>query len=309
MKNIINRKPVRRFRETFRVPIEHVRYFLQKNTEDNISALSGQSAFFVILSIVPFAVFLFFLLTWILGEPRFDIAEKEIAAAGSSTVGSYAANIMDFLKNAYNSRTQALPVAIIIALWSSGKGMYIITDGISRIYRLPAKHNWALRRVFAMGYTFVLVLMLTLTAGILTLNAVIESYITSATQQIPMSAVVIYGFRYVITTVIMALFLTVVLKLYLRRKVEDKKYAKFRVLLPGMAFTAVAWSVLTWGVEFYTKHFTSSMYGSLGTVIIVMMWVYFMMYLLLWGVQINCIYRESFYRFSLRKILWKIRRK
>lgn len=300
--------PFVRFYET-NVIVRHVRRFLQKCTEDNIPALSGQSAFFVIISIVPLVVFVFLIMSLFVKGSQEDAAMVSAAAKATQnaktaeeTLGSFAREMSGIMYKINSSRSAALPITIILALWSAGKGMYIITDGISRIYRLPAKHMWIFRRVFAMGYTFVLLLMIALTLGILVLNAYVTSYIGTATESIPFSTEMLYGLRYVITTAVMALFLTVTLKLYLRRKVEDKRYIKFRVLLPGMLFTAIAWSVLSWGVEFYSEHFTSTVYGGLGTVVLVLLWVYFVMMLLLYGVQLNYIYREQFYNyFGIRK--------
>ena len=37
--------------------IQNIRNFLQKNSEDNVSAIAAQSAFFIILSFVPFMLF------------------------------------------------------------------------------------------------------------------------------------------------------------------------------------------------------------------------------------------------------------
>ena len=45
--------------------IEQVKYFLDKCSDDNISAIAGQSAFFIILSFVPFLMFAFAILSFL----------------------------------------------------------------------------------------------------------------------------------------------------------------------------------------------------------------------------------------------------
>lgn len=304
-----NQKKKSALKKTFHRIYRHVQRFLVKNSTDNISALAGQSAFFMILSVVPFIVFFFFLVAMIFGEPQAEITGTKVAEVNNSSVTDFSSIISDFLVQLYNNRSHTVIVTVVMTLWSAGKGMYIITDGISRIYGIPIRHSWIFRRVFAMGYTFVMLLMLLLTASILTLNATIQAYLSTATEGLPLATQVLFGLRYVITTVIMTLFLTIVLKLYLRRRIKNNHYTKFRVLLPGMLFTSVSWSVLTWGIEFYSTHFSSSIYGGFGAVFILMLWIYFVMYLLLWGIQINCIYREQFYRFSFRKLFGRIGRK
>lgn len=288
------------------VVVLHVKLFLKKNTEDNINALSGQSAFFLILSSVPMLMLILAIIAFFGGEPNAAAMERAAAEGGSVVEGASDSMLSGFFSRfvieAYNyASSGAIIVTAVMALWSAGKGLYIITDGISRIYRIPQKHVWLLRRVFAMGYTIVLLLMMVVSIALMILNGLVDYYLEQAVGKLPLSTEILFGMRYIIATVIIALFLTLALKLYLRGKVEDKRYTKFRVLLPGMAFTAIAWDVLAWGVSLYSKYFTSSMYGSLGTVFIIMMWIYFMMLLLLYGVQINYIYREQFCRFRFKK--------
>jgi membrane protein len=160
-----------------------------------------------------------------------------------------------------------------------------------------------------MGYTIVLLLMLALCFGVLFLDLTVSQYVEDIVKDLPVFVVILLGLRNILATVIIALFMTGALKLYLRRKVEDKRYTKFRVLLPGMIFTSISWNLLGRGVSLYTKYFTSSMYGNLGAVFIAMMWIYFMMLLLLYGVQINYVYREQFYLFSFKKVFSAIRRR
>ena len=52
----------------------------------------------------------------------------------------------------------------------------------------------------------------------------------------------------------------------------------------------------------YLRNFAaSSVYGSLAGVFMVMVWVYFLTYLLLYGIQINYVYRKEFSTFRFFK--------
>ena len=298
---------MRWFSKTFDRPIRHIRRVLKKNNGDNISAMAGQSAFFVILSVVPLIMFVLSLISLLLGN------SEEITLKVPEGASALRVVITEFLISLVNNsrKSGAIPaiITIIVALWTAGKGMYIVTDGISRIYRLRQKYTWLLRRVFAMVYTVVLLLMFILSGALIFFNTYVETFIGDAIRFLPHSTRILYGMRYIRYTVIQVLFLTLALKLFLMRKVRDKRFTKFRVLLPGMIFTAISWGLLSWGVNFYTAHFTSSIYGSMGAIIILMIELYFMMYLLLCGVQINYIYRHAFYRFRLRDVFRAIKRK
>ena len=57
---------------------------------------------------------------------------------------------------------------------------------------------------------------------------------------------------------------------------------------PGALFTAISWNLFSWGFSAYIERFNDfGVYGSLSTIIVVMMWLYFCMYLLLVGAHIN----------------------
>ena len=63
---------------------------------------------------------------------------------------------------------------------------------------------------------------------------------------------------------------------------------RFYYQIPGALFAAVAWSIFSWGFSLYADSFNGfSMYGNLTTIIIIMLWLYFCMYLLLVGANIN----------------------
>lgn len=63
---------------------------------------------------------------------------------------------------------------------------------------------------------------------------------------------------------------------------------KFSHQIPGAVFSATTWNIFSWGFSVYVQHFNGfDMYGSLTTIVIVMLWLYFCFYLFLIGAHIN----------------------
>ena len=62
----------------------------------------------------------------------------------------------------------------------------------------------------------------------------------------------------------------------------------------GAAFSAVGWIIVSWIFSVYVDIFKgfSSMYGSLTTIVLIMLWLYFCMYILLLGGEVNMILRD-----------------
>ena len=65
--------------------------------------------------------------------------------------------------------------------------------------------------------------------------------------------------------------------------------------LPGAMFTAVGWLVISWIFSVYLDIFKgfSSMYGSFTTIILIMLWMYFCMYCILLGGEMNILLGEK----------------
>ena len=285
----------------------HTKLFLDKCSQDNIPALAAQSAFFLILSAAPFLMFAFSLLSMIFGTTSFQIKVPAV----DDKMNVYAREIIQFIERSVrNSGSGTTIITAIAALWSAGKGIYCITEGISRVYQLPNKHIWLTKRIFSMGYTLMMLLVILLSFAVLMFTFVSAgAIITWAGGSRFVSGMLFFGI-YILLGLALALMMTLALKLYLIKKVDDKRCRSMRALFPGMALTVVAWHLLTFGVVIYVDYFaTSSIYGSLGTVIVFMMWIYLLMYLLLYGIQLDCIFSERFYGLKIWKIFQPKRKK
>ena len=65
--------------------------------------------------------------------------------------------------------------------------------------------------------------------------------------------------------------------------------------LPGAVVAAVGWSVITWGFSIYVDRFNGfSAYGSLTTIIILMLWLYACMYIVMAGAFLNRYFKPAF---------------
>lgn len=286
----------------FKKLIVTAKYFLKKSSRDNISAIAAQSAFFLLLSAVPFFMFAFALLSFF-GIPTgiFDSYLKEFVSDDVETL------LRSYLDAAYKSSVGIAFTTIIAALWSSGKGLYSITEGINRIYKIRTKRVWVVKRLFAVGYTLLMFIVMVLTVGVLIVAEFFDDILKPLVKNLPYAIELLYTLRYVVVFVMIVLMMSLALKLYLRNKVNDKRWAKFRLQLPGVVFTALSWIVLSLGIRIYVKYFNGfSIYGSIATFAVVMIWIYFAMYIMLYFIQFNYVCRRGIYKFTLREIFKRV---
>ncbi len=289
-------------KKTFRI-LGNIKHFINKSNRDNIAAIAAQSTFFIILSVVPFLMFAFALLS-IFKVPQnlFEIYVNDIL---TSDVQTY---IQKIITETYENSVGVAYTTIVLALWSSGRGLYSITEGIRRIYRIPDR-NWFMKRLLAMGYTFIMFLVLVIAIGGFVVCEFFDNAISPYLKELPYSFELLYTLRYLILFALIVLLVAFALKLYLRNKVSDKRWAKFRLQLPGAVLTALCWALLSLGIRVYVDYFHGfSIYGSLGTAALIMMWVYFSMYIFLCSVQINFIYRRKIENFKIKKFLKNLKK-
>ena len=71
--------------------------------------------------------------------------------------------------------------------------------------------------------------------------------------------------------------------------VAQDKRVSIRTLLPGIALSLVSWLVISMGFSLYVENFGkySIIYGTLGTVIVLLIWLYMTSFLLILGAEFN----------------------
>ncbi len=280
--------------------VGHIKHFIRKNGSDKISAIAGQSAFYIILSFVPFLMFAFALLSY------FGVSSnwyyEYISMWVPSNINEYIGGIID---NAYESAVSMAYFTIITALWSSGRGIYSITEGVLTIYKSSRNKNWFVKRLQAMLYTFIMFVVIVLSMVVLVLGEFFQNSIISLLSNLSYVVYVIYILRYVIMFVILVVLIAFALKSLLYFNIKDKSMASFRMQLPGAILLSLSWIILSAVISIYTNYFGGfSLYGSLGVAAVIMIWLYFAMYLFLCSIQFNYIYR-----FRIHKLFFKNNKK
>ena len=116
--------------------IDSVRNFIgrfepitSKILHDNIFAIAGQSAFFIILSAVPLSMFIVSILQNL--HIPVDFIEMGLSGIFSEQIVD---EISEFLTNAYNNAVGISLITLVITLWSAAQGIHAITNGLNRIY-------------------------------------------------------------------------------------------------------------------------------------------------------------------------------
>ena len=252
-------------------------------------AYAAQAAYFFVLSLIP--IFLL-LLTMVQFTPvtMNDVMEAVLQVFPQSV----APLIRSIVIQVYTQSGTVIPVTILVALWSAGKGVLSVTSGLNCIYAKTETRNYFYLRIRASFYTvlFLLAIMLSLILSVFGNSISVMLY-----EHVPfLSKVVdfIIRIRTFVTLVVLTIFWDLVYKFLPNRKNRAK--TTLRRQLPGAVFTACGWLLISFIFSVYLDIFTgfTNMYGSLTTIILILLWLYVCMYIILLGGEVNALL-ERFY--------------
>ena len=245
---------------------------------DHVGAYAAQSAYFFMLCLIPIILLLITMVQYT------QVTKADVMTAVIQVFPASVENLITSIVNqVYNQSMGIIPVTIIVAMWSAGKGVLAMASGLNCIYSCRETRNYIVLRIRSTVYTllFIVVIILLLVLSVFgnTLNLFIARHIPFLKR----IADWLIETRAVITPTVLVIFSLMLYKFLPNRR------GRFRDQLPGAMFAAVGWMVISWVFSIYLDVFKgfSSMYGSLTTIVLIMLWMYFCMYCILLGGEMN----------------------
>lgn len=263
--------------------IGNIKSFMDKCKRDKINAYSAQSAFFIILSAIPFLMVFSSLLQYT------AVTEAMILDIISRIMPEYVSPfVISLVDEVYNRSMGIISVTAVVAIWSAAKGVQYMADGLNAVNDLEETRNWFVLRFWAVVYTIVFLIAIVFTLLVLVFG---NSLHVLAVQYVPIlkhAADFLSHFKGLAMIAILTLFFAVVFTALPNCKLS------FKSQLPGAAICSVAWYAFSFGLSVYVDYFNGfSMYGSLTTIALIMLWLYFCMYIMMMSAEVNVVFNES----------------
>ncbi|MEI3210902.1 MAG: YihY/virulence factor BrkB family protein [Lachnospiraceae bacterium] len=138
-------------------------------------------------------------------------------------------------------------------------------------------------------YTILTLILMLVSLIVMVFGNTLVSIIEGQIPQTSYLFDLLMNFRLLFTWCILTLFIAL-----MYTYVPGGKYG-FKMQLPGAAVAAVGWSVITFVFSIYVDEFNGfSAYGSLTTIIVLMLWLYACMYLVMTGAFLNRYFKPAF---------------
>ncbi len=259
--------------------------FVERINGDHVGAYAAQAAYFMIMSFIPF---LLFLTTLIQYTPlTYNVVSDAIRGFMPDSLQNF---VLLIVAEVYNRSVAVVPISALLALWSAGKAMQSLTNGLNTIYHVKETRNWLLNRIYAVLYTLLFGVALIVSLLLLVLGNKIQA---ASSKYIPVLGKLIGSIIGARTLLVFGVLFLVFLFLY---KVLPNRRATMKSQAPGALMIAVGWSVFSFFFSLYFEIFPniSNMYGSLTALIMLMLWLYSCMYLVLCGAEINAYFEKQF---------------
>lgn len=261
-------------------------YLISKNfsaemKKQNISSYAASTAFFFFLSIVPMLIMICTII------PYTPLTEENLVQAVTDVVPDMVAPLaVSLISEVYDKSAGIMSVAIIATIWSAAKGVMALMRGLNAINGVEEKRNYFVIRALASFYTVVMLVIVILSLFIMVFGNQLVTLILHRVPQLQAVVRFAMNFRFLVVWAV----LTVLFAAIYAYVPDDK--LKFKEQIPGATFSAVVWSVFSWGFSLYITYNNSyGIYGSLSIVIIVLLWLYFCMYIIMIGAYLNRFFR------------------
>lgn len=257
--------------------------FWKKCREDDISAFAAQAAFFIVMSFIPFIMLFISLVQYT------PVTEAMVMDTVNRVMPTYISPfLISIIHEMYNRSVGIVSATAVAAVWSAAKGIQYLTNGLNRVYDIEETRNWLLLRLRAVLYTVLLLISIIVSLILMVFGKSLQKLLLEYVPFVSELTGGIIRLRSLILLAVLIIFFAVIYKMLPNRK------AAIRSQLPGSIMSAVGWSLLSFGISIYVDYFNGfSMYGSLTTIVLVMLWLYFGMYILLVSAEVNNLYEES----------------
>jgi membrane protein len=249
--------------------------------EDDCFGRAAQLAYYFLFALFPFFLVLITLLGYL---PVPNLMDRLMEMLAQMLPGEALQLVQDNLHELVTSqRGGLLSFGILAALWTSSSAITAIMDSLNRAYDVQEGRPFWKVRGLAILLTIGLSLFIIVSLVLLTFGPQIGGWIA---DQVGLGRVFQIAWNVLRWPVIVGLIiLAMALIYYLAPDVEQR----WQWITPGSVVAVLGWLAASLGFSFYVNNFGSynATYGSIGTVIVLLTWMYVSGFFVLVGGEIN----------------------
>jgi membrane protein len=243
--------------------------------------LAAGVAFFSLLALVPLLVAMVSIYGLVADPSEIEANIDDALAAAPQDVRDLVSSQLDSIVATSHSGLRFGAVGgLLLALWSASSGVKHLIDAVNRAYDRDETRGIVRLRGIAVVITVGgILLLVAAVAGLVVLPAVLDHHGVAGVARV--------GLLVLRWPLFAVLALTALAVIY--RYAPDRDRGRWQLLTPGAVAATVVWVVASLGFSVYTANFGryNEVYGSLGAVVVVMLWLFITAYAVIAGAELN----------------------
>lgn len=249
--------------------------------KDDLSGTAAQLAYYFLFSLFPSFIVLVSLAAFLpIEDAAHTMGHKLGEFMPKSAMDVVHENLHALIEQ---PRPKLLGFGILVTLWTSSRGVDALRKGLNLAYDVPESRPAWRTQLTAVGIT-VAGAILALIAFAAVVFAGRAGELISARLHIEQAVATAYAWASWPLAAV-AIMIVFALSYYLLPDVKQQ----FRFITPGSIFASIIWLGGTWGLTQYVEHFGrfNVAYGSIGGVIVLLLWLYLTAFAVLLGGELN----------------------
>lgn len=273
----------------------YIRRIVERTIACNVSNEAKVITYYWLLSFFPIVIFVGNIIPFLHLDAKVIMSYLEMAFPGQ---------IMPLIRPIVSSLLHKssgglLSFGVIATLWAGSRGTNAIRNSMNDAYQIDSSNiysdvpiqNAIVRRLLSFIMTFFFIIALLAIVVIFTFGQQFLEWLIP-TFQLPDTILDVF-----LTWKWPVIVVVIVLAIAFLQYVLPTARLKFWTILPGTIFTSGTWIILTQGFSLYVRYFARSFnsYGTIGTLIVALLWLNFAATLLMIGSVINAVFNESWH--------------
>lgn len=280
-----------------------LKLFFQNLRDDDIMDRANGVAYNFILAIFPAVIFLFTLIPYITpffpGITHDSILKLVGENMPASMFDVVAPTVVDIVSN---QRGGLLSLGFVFSLWLSSNGTMALMRAFNACYRTVERRSELKTRLIATGLTVNLSFVVLLAIVLLVVGQLVLQYLMQF-EWLNISSfdvLLLFSLRFI---VIFIVFFIAISTLYYFGPAIHYNWRFFSI---GSFIATILTLTVSYGFSFYITNFSTynKVYGSIGVLIAVMVWIQLVTVVLLIGYEINA----SIHHAIRKQVLWNARK-
>jgi membrane protein len=256
--------------------------------EDNCFGIAKGAAYSSLLAFFPVLASIAAILARVNAESVVNVFSRllfEVVPPGTQDLVRYELTVRG------QRPVSLIVIATLLSAWAASGGIISLMEGFQAAYLLPSGRPFLKQRAVALLLVVIAAVPAVGSSALIVFGGRIEQWMLSRLGLLPQEdlrtwVVLVFGALRYIVALVATVFVTAVLYW-----IGPNRRVRFRVVWPGAFLATALWLVATSGFAWYVRNIANYnvLYGSIGAVIALLVWMYLLALIGLLGCEYNAV--------------------